>query len=90
MGGYFWQEAVSSPNSLVGLEAHVFAVVTAPPPGLDVQDGSQMHGSRVRSEKRERNVKDASNNSYTRRKFGGQSVIWRARCFVTFTVIARR
>jgi hypothetical protein len=32
MGGYFWQEAVSSPNSLVGLEgleAHVFAVVTA-------------------------------------------------------------
>jgi hypothetical protein len=43
------QEAVSSPNSLVGLEAHVFAVVTTPLPGLDVQDGSQRPGSRVRN-----------------------------------------
>jgi hypothetical protein len=45
MGGYFWQEAVSSPNSLVGLEAHVFAVVTALLSSLDVQDGSQRPGS---------------------------------------------
>ena len=29
MGGYFWREAVPSPNYLVGLEAHVFAVLTA-------------------------------------------------------------
>jgi hypothetical protein len=46
MGGYFWQEAVSSPNPLVGLEAHVFAVVTTLLPSLDVQDGgSQRPGS---------------------------------------------
>jgi hypothetical protein len=40
MGGYFRQEAVSSPNSLVGLEAHVFAAVTALLSSLDVQNGS--------------------------------------------------
>jgi hypothetical protein len=49
MGGYFWREAVSSPNSLVGLEAHVFAVVTTLLSSLDVQDGSQRPGSRVRN-----------------------------------------
>jgi hypothetical protein len=48
MGGYFWEEAVSSPKSLVGLEAHCFAVVTALLPGLGVQDGSQRPGSGVR------------------------------------------
>jgi hypothetical protein len=48
MGGYFWQEAVSSLNSLVGLEAHDFAVVTALLPGLDARDGSQRPGSRAR------------------------------------------
>jgi hypothetical protein len=41
MGGYFWQEVVSSPNSLVRLEAHDFAVVTALLLGLDVRGGSQ-------------------------------------------------
>jgi hypothetical protein len=48
MGGYFWQEAVSSPNSLVGLEAHAFAVVTTLLSSLDVQDGSQRIPHRVR------------------------------------------
>jgi hypothetical protein len=49
MGGYFWREAVSSPNSLVGLVAHVVAVVTTLLSSLDVQDGSQRPGSRVRN-----------------------------------------
>jgi hypothetical protein len=44
MGGCFWQEAVSSPNSLVGLEANVVAVVTALLSSSDAQDGSQRPG----------------------------------------------
>jgi hypothetical protein len=49
MGGYFWQEAVSSPSSLVGLGAHGFAVVTALLSSLGVQDGPQGPGSRARN-----------------------------------------
>jgi hypothetical protein len=44
MGGCFWQEAVSSPNSLVGLEANAVAVVTALLSSSDAQDGSQRPG----------------------------------------------
>jgi hypothetical protein len=44
MGGCFWQEAVSSPRSLVGPEAHGLAVVAALLLSSDVQDGSQRPG----------------------------------------------
>jgi hypothetical protein len=59
MGGYFWQEAVSSPDSLVGLEAHDFAVVTTLLSGLDVRDGPQGPGSRARN--REKNRREKTN-----------------------------
>jgi hypothetical protein len=43
------QRFTENQDFLVGLEAHVFAVVTTLLSSLDVQDGSQRPGSRVRN-----------------------------------------